>query len=78
MVLEHAGDLTLEKFYKATEGKISLAHVKTITQQLLRALSFLHANKIVHRDIKPDNIMLRTQPELHVKLIDFNIAHDLN
>ena len=32
----------------------------------------------MHRDIKPDNIMLVTEPELHLKLIDFNIAHDLS
>jgi len=44
MVLERAGELTLEKLYKATEGKMPLAHVQIITHQLLTALSFLHAN----------------------------------
>lgn len=78
IVLERAGDMTLEKFVKQAETEISLGEIKTIARELLEAVIFLHANRISHRDIKPDNIMLVTSPELHLKLIDFNIAHDLN
>lgn len=45
---------------------------------MFKAVSFLHEHKIAHRDIKPDNIMLTLEPELSLKLIDFNIAHDLS
>lgn len=51
--------------------------MKNIAKQLLTAVNFLHDNRIVHRDIKPDNVMLSFTPSLQVKLIDFNIAHDL-
>lgn len=78
IVLERAGDMTLEKFVKKAETEISLGKIKTIARELLEAVIFLHANRISHRDIKPDNIMLVTTPELRLKLIDFNIAHDLN
>ena len=78
LVLERAGDITLEKFVKITKTQISLGEIKIIGRQLLEAVAFLHANGISHRDIKPDNIMLVTAPELLLKLIDFNVAHDLS
>jgi serine/threonine protein kinase len=77
LVLERAGDLTLERLVQNTPQGLSLDQVKLIARQLSEAVAFLHENKIAHRDIKPDNIML-TEPELALKLIDFNIAHDLS
>ena len=78
IVLERAGEVTLEAQMKK-EGVewFDFERVKEVTRQLLTAVDFLHDNKIVHRDIKPDNVMLSLDPALQVKLIDFNIAHDL-
>lgn len=41
--------------------------------QLLDALAHAHARGIVHRDVKPDNLILG--PEDHLTLVDFGIAH---
>ena len=45
------------------------------THQLMEALAFLHANSVVHQDIKPDNIAIASASDkLRIKLIDFGIA----
>jgi serine/threonine-protein kinase len=52
-------------------GKVSLADALHIARDLLEALSYAHEKRIVHRDVKPDNIVL--SPEGAV-LLDFGIA----
>lgn len=76
LVLERAGDLSLEQLVEESHQGLTLEQIKTITKQLCQAVGKLYDNLIVHRDIKPDNIML-SQSDLVLKLIDFNIAHDL-
>lgn len=56
------------------EGKrVSKHQVRSVAKQLLRALIVLHEHNIVHKDIKPENIMINSFGA--VKLIDFDIAH---
>lgn len=43
-----------------------------IALQVARALEYIHARKIIHRDIKPDNIQIEQSGK--VKLVDFGIA----
>lgn len=46
---------------------------KSIFAQLLSAVSYLHHNKVAHRDIKPRNVLLNQ--EGRVQLIDFGIVY---
>lgn len=48
--------------------------VQTITRQILHALHYLHRQKVTHRDIKPDNILVSSFDPLHVKLSDFGLS----
>lgn len=44
-----------------------------IIQKILQVLSLAHRSGVIHRDLKPDNIMIT--PEGQLKLMDFGIAH---
>ncbi len=46
--------------------------VKTIVSSLCDALAFLHSNKIIHKDIKPENVMIDNSG--NVRLIDFDAS----
>lgn len=57
------------------EGSLPLIHVLYFMKQLCQALVCAHANGIVHRDIKPTNVMICESEGLeYLKVIDFGLA----
>ena len=50
--------------------------VRRIAQQLVHALNYLHTNRIIHRDMKPQNILLAANGV--VKLCDFGFARAMS
>ncbi len=57
-------------------GALNQRKVAEIGSQVCRALSVAHKQDIIHRDIKPQNIMI--QPDGNVKVMDFGIARAKN
>jgi serine/threonine-protein kinase len=53
-------------------GSLSLQEVRRITLQTASALAAAHAKGIIHRDIKPGNLMLTAEGQ--VKILDFGLA----
>jgi len=53
-------------------GQLTPDEVVDIAKQVCAALDYAHSHKVIHRDIKPDNIHIL--PGGHVKLTDFGIA----
>ncbi|HEY9713182.1 MAG TPA: serine/threonine-protein kinase [Chroococcales cyanobacterium] len=71
IVMEHIDGVTLDETLK-TEGHLSVDRCRRIFAQACSALAEAHAKGIVHRDIKPDNIMLLKDDQ--VKLLDFGVS----
>lgn len=58
------------------EGRIAPARVVALGDDILRGLSAAHEYGIVHRDVKPQNLLVRAS-DGHVKLTDFGVARTL-
>lgn len=71
IVMELVDGITL-KNYILKKGLLSFHEVISITEQILMALEHAHSKGIVHRDIKPQNIMILKNGV--VKVADFGIA----
>lgn len=56
---------------KDKEPYFTLPRLQAITKQLLTALRFLHAQKLMHCDLKPENVVFKSYKDCTVKLIDF-------
>jgi serine/threonine-protein kinase len=56
----------------AREGPLAEADIRHIASDILRGLGFAHEKGVVHRDLKPDNILLRSDGR--AVLTDFGIA----
>ncbi|KAN0032129.1 hypothetical protein ACTFIV_006004 [Dictyostelium citrinum] len=75
IVYEYVGGGTLQNILEnAPNGRLPPHQSQFIFRQLIEACEYIHSQKILHRDIKPDNILFTHANVL--KLSDFGVAED--
>lgn len=79
LVMEYVRGQSLRRVVRA-QGIISVHMAVRITSQVAEVLASAHEKKIIHRDVKPDNIMLvqGAGGRVSVKVLDFGIAKILD
>ena len=70
IAMEFIQGQTLQELHK--QGGVPVERIIDITKQVCAGLDYAHARGIVHRDVKPANIMI--EPDGTVKIMDFGIA----
>lgn len=75
IVMELIEGKTLSDYIKA-QGAMSYPKVIALSKQIAAALAFAHKNHIIHRDVKPHNVMIT--PNGTAKITDFGIAKAVN
>jgi eukaryotic-like serine/threonine-protein kinase len=72
IVMEYVPGHSLEEELSTGNGRLPLDAALQLTEELAEALDYAHAQGIVHRDVKPSNIMVAEDG--HSKIADFGIA----
>ena len=73
--MEECGGETLAKYLQAQ--RMSLADFLLFARQMAKALSEVHANKMIHKDINPTNVIWNSRT-CQLRIIDFGIAPNIN
>ena len=72
IVMEYMEGMSLSEYLKKSEGKLPPEEAVAIVEPVMDALSAIHAQGIIHRDIHPGNIFITEHNQ--IKLLDFGAA----
>ena len=75
IIMEYIKGGTLKTYMKKNKENLNENTTKKIIFYLLNAINYLHKLKIIHSDIKPENIMFENEEDIStLKLIDFGLS----
>lgn len=77
IVMEYVGGMTLANLVRGFGGRMPWQVVYALLEPLMRSLHTIHGMQIIHRDVSPDNIMIRNTDGTAV-LLDFGAAHHVS
>jgi len=80
VVMDYAPGVTLAKWRKQfPDGKVPLDSAVSVVRQVASALDYAHVQKVLHRDVKPANIMVETGNDgsLTARVLDFGLAAEI-
>ena len=91
MVMAYAPGVTLNKWRRQfPEGRVPVDRALEVCRQVASALDYAHGEKVVHRDVKPSNVMVETREgktpnserrtlnaEVAVRVLDFGLAAEI-
>ncbi|CAK1554651.1 unnamed protein product [Leptosia nina] len=66
----------LKRLMDLTKGPLSTDVIKSYLQQLLEGTAYCHAQRVLHRDLKPQNLLVDSKG--NIKLADFGLARVFN
>jgi len=74
LVMDYIDGQTLSD-YLAVKGKLSEKETVALLKPIAAALDYAHSEKVIHRDVKPSNIIIRKDG--HTFILDFGIAREI-
>ncbi|KAL6790180.1 kinase-like domain-containing protein [Trichoderma sp. SZMC 28013] len=66
------GNLDDYMYFLRTKRTFKIADIKSLMKQLLQGIDYCHQENVMHRDIKPDNLLVSNKG--HLKIADFGLA----
>jgi serine/threonine protein kinase len=72
MLIEFCGGGAVDTIMIELEKPLKEAQIRYLCREILEGLSFLHKNRVIHRDLKAGNVLLTTDAD--VKLADFGVS----
>jgi tRNA A-37 threonylcarbamoyl transferase component Bud32 len=77
LVMEHVAGTSLRALLRR-EGALASDRILGLLEQLCDGLAHAHRHGLVHRDFKPDNVLIEeTDDGVHARIVDFGIAADV-